>query len=137
MKYRAGEEGCKAFCFEKSLLNCGYCMEDFRKQFLNVPPANDAEEMDLVEEVFMRMPGPDGSELVFRIPLLPDGTADISQVPEQLRCSWEEVGERLPINVGNLPTVFIKPSDGRRFLAVLLRRSVTTSGVRFSSSPNR
>lgn len=117
------------------MLDWGYSMKDSYQQLRSVVPENDVSEIEPVQEVFMRMPAGNGSdELVFRIPLLPDGSADVSQVPSQLRTSWEEVGERSPVDVGNLPPVFIKPKDGARFLATLLRRRVTASGVWFSSS---
>ena len=110
-------------------------MKDLYQRLRAMRPENGALEIESVQEVFMRVPAGTRGELVFRIPLLPNGAADVSQVPPVYRKSWKKLGERLPIQMGNLPPMFVKPEEGACFLAVLLRRPVTSSGVYFSLSP--
>lgn len=103
---------------------------------LNVSPANDTgAERDPVQEVFLHMPTPEG-EHVFRISLLPDGSADLSGIPAHLQESWRACGEQtLPTIRTETARVIVRPEQGVQFLKALLNRPVGGSGVWFSTAP--
>ncbi len=83
----------------------------------------------LLTEIFMRLESEENGAWgeSIRLGLLPDGSADLSEVPVELRKRWEEEGFEDASELGS-----IMPREGVRFLAALLfQRHIP--GARFSS----
>lgn len=101
-----------------------------RKTEWSTPEERKLEPREkLLTEIFMRLESEvDGAwgESV-RIGLMPDGAADLSEVPEEMRQKWEQEGI-----LGATGLEPIKPVKGQVFIAALLfLRKIP--GARFSS----